>query len=587
MKDNAYIIKKMFRGSLMVMILATLTATLGMVIDGILIGSYLGVDAMASYGIAGPAFIVISAIGGIISSVEQTLCAREMGRGKMDEAIAVFSLSTVFGVAISLVFTFALLLFSNPLAVLLGASGNHSDLLPDASMYMKGLAFGIPAMTLTGSLQPIMQLDGDKPKALLSVIVMTVVNIGSDLLNIFVFHGGMLGMAIATTVSYYAGLVVFVIHFFRKDSMYRLRFDTLKADYLPEIITIGLPTAVSRVCNMVRTLLLNRLLLTVAGSMAVAAFSVQSNMNNMFGSVAVGVGMTTLMISGVVVGEEDKASIKKLIKTSLAHGFVLVTIVSVILFIFAPLFVSLYVQNSPETAALAVASVRFFCISMPLHATIGVFINYLQGSRNTLRAHILTLFNELVFIVAAAFVLSPVFSVNGVWASFPVGKVLTILLLIGMAAVNVKRYPNRLEDFLFLPENFDVPDSEKYEAHACDMEQVLVMSREALEFCRQKGIEEKRAYYLSLCIEEMAGNIIKFGFSDGKKHDIDLRLIRKEDELIVRIRDDCRLFNPKEWLEIHSEDEKTKNIGIRMINQIAKDFNYINTLDMNNLIIRI
>ena len=39
MKDNAYIIKKMFRGSLMVMILATLTATLGMVIDGILIGS--------------------------------------------------------------------------------------------------------------------------------------------------------------------------------------------------------------------------------------------------------------------------------------------------------------------------------------------------------------------------------------------------------------------------------------------------------------------------------------------------------------------------------------------------------------------
>ena len=164
--------------------------------------------------------------------------------------------------------------------------------------------------------------------------------------------------------------------------------------------------------------------------------------------------------------------------------------------------------------------------------------------------------------------------------------------------MNVKRYPNRLEDFLFLPEGFDVADSEKYEAHACDMEQVLEMSREALEFCRQKGIEEKRAYYLSLCIEEiayylslcieeMAGNIIKFGFSDGKKHDIDLRLIRKEDELIVRIRDDCRLFNPKEWLEIHSEDEKTKNIGIRMINQIAKDFNYINTLDMNNLIIRI
>ena len=103
MKDNAYIIKKMFRGSLMVMILATLTATLGMVIDGILIGSYLGVDAMASYGIAGPAFIVISAIGGIISSGEQTLCAREMGRGRMDEANAVFSLSTVFGVGISLV----------------------------------------------------------------------------------------------------------------------------------------------------------------------------------------------------------------------------------------------------------------------------------------------------------------------------------------------------------------------------------------------------------------------------------------------------------------------------------------------------
>ena len=348
-RKNDYIISKMFRGSLLVMILSTITATLGMLVDGIIIGNCLGVDAMAAYGIVSPVFIVSAAVAGIFSAGCQTLCASRMGSGKMKEANGIFSLTCVLGVLVSILLIVLMVPFANPLGTALGASGSAANLLPMVRGYIIGLAIGFPGMILTGSLQPIMQLDGDPSRAFTSVIVMTVVNIACDLVNVFVVHGGMFGMAIATTVSYYAGVVVLWLHFSKKEAFYSFSLKELPWKESGDLIFIGLPTAVSRVCGTLRTLILNRILLHIAGSVAIAAFSVQSNMNNLFGGVGAGVGMATLLIAGVVVGERDRTSTKGLLKTSLKFGFPLVTACALILFIGAPAFVRMYVSPETET----------------------------------------------------------------------------------------------------------------------------------------------------------------------------------------------------------------------------------------------
>ena len=86
----------------------------------------------------------------------------------------------------------------------------------------------------------------------------------------------------------------------------------------------------------------------------------------------------------------------------------------------------------------------------------------------------------------------------------------------------------------------------------------------------------------------MAGNIVEHGFAvDRKQHSIDIRVVHKDDVVILRIRDDCIPFNPAERREMFDPKDIMKNAGIRIVYRIARDINYQNIMGLNELTIRI
>ena len=93
---------------------------------------------------------------------------------------------------------------------------------------------------------------------------------------------------------------------------------------------------------------------------------------------------------------------------------------------------------------------------------------------------------------------------------------------------------------------------------------------------------------VSLSIEELAGNVIRWGFESDKKNGVDIRLIYRE-QFVLRIRDNCKPFNPKKWLEMYhlSESDRISNYGIRMTFQMLEDIQYMSTLNLNNLLIKL
>ena len=115
------------------------------------------------------------------------------------------------------------------------------------------------------------------------------------------------------------------------------------------------------------------------------------------------------------------------------------------------------------------------------------------------------------------------------------------------------------------------------------------MSRIAYLYCKENNIDAFTANKLALCIEEIGTNIIEHGFKDKKPHAINIRIVIKEDEIITRIRDDCKAFNPIERykMKTKNDDEPTKNIGIRIIMGMCNSVNYICTFNANNLIMKI
>ena len=88
---------------------------------------------------------------------------------------------------------------------------------------------------------------------------------------------------------------------------------------------------------------------------------------------------------------------------------------------------------------------------------------------------------------------------------------------------------------------------------------------------------------MALSIEEMANNIIHYGFADGREHSIDIRIVISESGTLLRIRDNCMGFDPVKYLELHEDDDPAAHIGIKMVMKLVKEANYVNSLGLNNL----
>ena len=119
-------------------------------------------------------------------------------------------------------------------------------------------------------------------------------------------------------------------------------------------------------------------------------------------------------------------------------------------------------------------------------------------------------------------------------------------------------------------------------------EEVVQISKQIMGFCEERGIDPRRSYLAGLSMEEMAGNVVEHGFhKDNRRHSVDIRVVHKNGDLILRIKDDCRPFDPAERLSMADPDDITRHIGLRLVFAIAKDIQHQSILGMNVLTIRI
>jgi anti-sigma regulatory factor (Ser/Thr protein kinase) len=194
---------------------------------------------------------------------------------------------------------------------------------------------------------------------------------------------------------------------------------------------------------------------------------------------------------------------------------------------------------------------------------------------------------RFVYAVAAAYVLGCFWGINGVFASFSVAEMcFTLHILIHVWVVN-KKFPTKPEQFMLLPENFGPGPDMILDYSICKMEEVIGISKNVMDFCQQRGIDDRRAYLAALCTEEMASNIVLHGFGPDAPQSLMIRVVVSDDELILRFRDSCRLFDIREKYDTVNQKDITSNIGIRIVMRTAKDVMYVNTLKLNTTIIKI
>ncbi len=578
-------IKKLFGQMLFTQIVSNMTVMICMLIDSIMIGRFLGPDAMTAYGLATPVLLIFAAIGSMLSAGVQVMCGKTMGSGDKNGTNACYSISLALAVSVSVLGLLLVFIFVDPICSLLGATPGTEifDLTKD---YLIGFIIGAPGFILAQMMVPFMQASGNRKRLVSAVIAMTVGDITFDILNVFLLKWKTLGMGLASSLSYYVALIMGISFFLSKKCPFTFNKAGIKLKRTLEMLRYGIPTVINQISFVFLVLLINNILISDGDKFGVAAYAVISSVANICYCFGGGTGAVALMLSSMFRTEEDKTAINKLVKVMTAYAVGLNLVVIVAVFLLAKPLASLFSQSSSdgnEVLKLAAFGLKLFAPCLVSSALNTTFKNYFQGINHEILSDFISFFQNFLFIAVYVVVLGKIFGSTGVWLSFICGETTTLLFIVVYVFIKNKKIEISADNFSLLDPDFGEKAENCFEVSIQEKNEIIAASKNANEFCKSHGLSARVSMLTALCIEEMANNIVSFGFTEGSDHSINIRILKKQDKLIVRIRDNCKKFDPVNYLKFHGADDPASHIGIRMVMSMTKDVAYINSMGLNNL----
>ncbi|MDR3223198.1 MAG: hypothetical protein LBT66_05645 [Methanobrevibacter sp.] len=252
---NNYIVSKSFRYYLFTTTIGIIAASLGMIVDGLVIGNFMDYNAVAANGMCSPARMALTALTTIFANGGTILVSYYIGRGNKDKVNQSFTVVIVSSFIVSIIIASLSPFYVNSLVAILGAKGVIAEL---ASDYMLGLLIGTTPYLISQVLFYFIRLDGSPKLSLFSVAVMTIVNISLDIMFVTVFDFGMFGIGIATSISYLIAVIISLFHVFSKKSSFHLTKIENKMDVF-KILKLGYPTSLNGVYTALRSYVTNNL----------------------------------------------------------------------------------------------------------------------------------------------------------------------------------------------------------------------------------------------------------------------------------------------------------------------------------------
>jgi len=578
---------KMFRGILITNAISIVAGIACVMIDGIVTGQFLGADAVTASGLLHPVVMLINLIGGLLGGVG-VMCTRYMGKAQKDRVDQVYSIVMIAAFIYAVVSAAMVYVLAPWLGQALGAKTGSPEIIDMIKVYLRGLCPGLVFMRFTVLLSGLMMLDNDKKRSMMAMGATLVADAAFDLLNVTVFHGGMFGMAIATSLSNVVGFAVIMTHFLRKDRVIHFTTKGLKVKDLGDVALRGIPHAINMGCQAARVLCFNALLLSIADKTAVAGLSITTNAFSIIFALVLGMFVSTSILSSLMYSEEDRRGLEHTITLAVKITVALFVVLGAVIAVFPRPLALLFVNRSAIGAVdQGAAFIRAWGIQFMFMAVTFPISGTYQGTGRLRDSYFIDIMREGVLPIACVMSLGKAFGIHGVEAGFALAGILSLATAVLVSFVHNRKLPLRPKDFLILGDDFGAKPEELYEATMHDMDGVIKVSEDVRNFCIERGAEKHKANMLALFIEEMAGNTVEHGYDKGRKASVDLRFVYHDGTGVIRLRDDGRPFDPVRWLDKNSGDDPASGLGIRVVTGLAKNVDYMASMEMNNLLIEL
>ena len=394
-------------------------------VDGIIVGNFVGENALSAVGTCSPVTMLFLAIAMGLSTGCSILIAQMYGARRYDDMRQAVSTSLILVIAVGLILS----VVGGVVArwTLVHILSVPEIFLADATAYFSIYCFGLVFQFAYNIVSFILRSLGDSSATLYFLLVSSVTNIVLDLVFVVVFHWDVPGVAIATVIAQALSAVVSIIYMFKKYPL--LRFGKGEFRFHKDkgllALKLGIPTTLQQCVISSGHMAIQRL---VNDFGITAAFTAGMRVENfvLIPIFSFNVGISTFTGQNVGAGKLDR--VRRGFRATQVMGLGTCAAVAVIVYVFAGPLAGLF-GVSGDTLAVSVRYLRFMAPWL-LSFCIYILINgVLQGSGDVIFTAANTISSLVIRCVAAYMMayLTPI-GAAAAWMSLPVGWVYSLIL---------------------------------------------------------------------------------------------------------------------------------------------------------------
>lgn len=387
-------------------------------VDVIVVGRYLGEEALAGVGSTGNlTFFLLALIMGLCNGagiiVAQCVGAEDYGRMRK----AVTAIIWIAGILTAIV-------------AVIGICANHffltmlsvpENVIGYSEAYLRIIYLFVAGSVAYNGCSAILRSFGDSRTPLYGLIAGSVLNVILDLVLVLVFEMGVEGVAIATGVAQHVSALVCLAYLIRKREKFGLNGLELKPDreMILLIFKTGVPTAFQSCLISLGGMSVQRLINSF-GASVMAAYAAAGRIDSIAIQVIVSLGTALSVFTGQNIGQKRYDRIKAGLKDTLVMSVIASIVIACVAFFFGRNLMTLFLGegDSPEAIRIGAEYLSIMGVAYLICGIMQSYQNVIRGAGDVNTCMVAGM-TELAGRIFFAYLLAPMIGVTGIWIATP------------------------------------------------------------------------------------------------------------------------------------------------------------------------
>lgn len=362
------------------LLLTNLGQQLYLMADAAIVGQGVGVKALASVGATDWIYcLFLWTVLGLTQGFS-TFVARFFGEKREEDLNKSIAASILLCAFFALLLTGIGLLTVRPLLSLLNTP---TDIFDGAALYLTTMICGTPVIMAYNMAASILRAFGDGRSPLFAMVIAATLNIGLDLLFVFVFRFGIFGAALASVLSQLISFT-YCLLVLRGYSVFSLTKAAFRPDFplIRSMVLFGLPLAMEYIVIALGGIVLQSEV-NLQGSIFIAGYTATNKIYGLLECSAISVGLAVSTFLAQNYGARKFSRFKAGLKISIFIVLLLSVLVSALTYLFRYPILSLFLKagdaDSAGALAISLRYLTYMVFLLSILYLIHIFRNALQA----------------------------------------------------------------------------------------------------------------------------------------------------------------------------------------------------------------